>query len=133
MQARSSPGDAMGHDHEDVDFALGGEVEGFHRTLRELRERGPVGRVKYFGEPAYIFTTYEAVEAAYRDDDLFPAAAAFREMTEPVLGRNLQCMHGAEHRRNRMLVSPAFRARAMPDVVRPIIDEVAHGIIDRFA
>jgi cytochrome P450 len=117
----------------DVDFALGGDIADLHGTLRALRERGPVVRVRYYDEPAWLFTTYDAVEAAYRDDDLFPAAAAFKELTEPVLGRNLQCMHGAEHRRNRMLVSPAFRARAMPEVVRPIIDDVAHEIVDRFA
>ena len=117
----------------EVDFALGGDIADLHGTLRDLRAEGPVVRVRYYEEPAWLFTTYDAVEAAYRDDDLFPAAAAFKELTEPVLGRNLQCMHGAEHRRNRMLVSPAFRARAMPEVVRPIIDEVAHEIIDRFA
>src|SRR5580704_16043234 len=71
-------------DLDEVDFALGGEVADLHGVLRSLRERGPVGAVRYFGEPAWIFTTFEAVDAAYRDDDLFPAAAAFKEMTEPV-------------------------------------------------
>ncbi|HEV8296536.1 MAG TPA: cytochrome P450 [Acidimicrobiales bacterium] len=118
---------------EDVDFALGGEVEDLHGVLRALRDHGPVGRVRYFGEPAWIFTTFESVEAAYRDDDLFPAAAAFKEMTEPVLGRNLQCMQGQEHKRNRMLVSPYFRLRVMPGQVQPILDEVANEIIDDFA
>jgi cytochrome P450 len=117
----------------EVDFALGGDIEDLHGTLRELREQGPVAGVRYYGEPAWLLTTYEAVEAAYRDDDLFPAAAAFKELTEPVLGRNLQCMHGEEHRRNRMLVSPAFRARAMPEVVRPLVEDVAHELVDRFA
>jgi cytochrome P450 len=117
----------------EVDFALGGDIDDLHGTLRELREQGPVAGVRYYGEPAWLLTTYEAVEAAYRDDDLFPAAAAFKELTEPVLGRNLQCMHGEEHRRNRMLVSPAFRARAMPEVVRPLVEDVAHELVDRFA
>jgi cytochrome P450 len=117
----------------EVDFALGGDIEDLHGTLRVLRERGPVAGVRYYGEPAWLLTTYDAVEAAYRDDDLFPAAAAFKELTEPVLGRNLQCMHGEEHRRNRMLVSPAFRARAMPEVVRPLVEDVAHELVDRFA
>jgi cytochrome P450 len=117
----------------EVDFALGGDIDDLHGTLRELREQGPVAGVRYYGEPAWLLTTFEAVEAAYRDDDLFPAAAAFKELTEPVLGRNLQCMHGEEHRRNRMLVSPAFRARAMPEVVRPLVEDVAHELVDRFA
>ena len=118
---------------EEVDFALGGDIADLHGVLHALREQGPVVRVRYFEEPAWIFTTYAAVDAAYRDDDLFPAAAAFKEMTEPVLGRTLQCMHGAEHKRNRMLVSPSFRARVMPDYVRPILDEVANELVDRFA
>jgi cytochrome P450 len=120
-------------DLEGVDFALGGEVADLHGVLRSLRERGPVMAVRYFGEPAWILTTFEAVDAAYRDDDLFPAAAAFKEMTEPVFGRNLQCMHGAEHKRNRMLVSPSFRARVIPPTVIPIITEVANGLVDTFA
>jgi cytochrome P450 len=117
----------------EVDFALGGDIEDLHATLRNLRALGPVAAVRYYEEPAWLLTTYDAVEAAYRDDDLFPAAAAFKELTEPVLGRNLQCMHGEEHRRNRMLVSPAFRARAMPEVVRPLVEDVAHELVDRFA
>jgi len=44
----------------------------------------------------------------------------------------LQCMHGDEHKRNRKLVSPAFRVRIMPDYVRPILEEVAHELIDGF-
>ena len=121
------------HDLDEVDFALGGEVADLHGVLRSLRQGGPVMAVRYFGEPAWILTTFEAVDAAYRDDDLFPAAAAFKEMTEPVFGRNLQCMHGAEHKRNRMLVSPSFRARVIPPTVTPIITEVANRLIDTFA
>jgi cytochrome P450 len=118
---------------ENLDFALGGDIDDLHGALRALREVGPVARVRYFGEPAWIFTRYDIVDAAYRDDNLFPAAAAFKEMTEPVLGVNLQTMHGAEHVRNRMLVSPSFRARAMPEFVRPILEGAANELVDRFA
>ena len=116
----------------DVDFALGGDMADLHSVIHQLRADGPVAHVRYFGEPALLLTTYEAVDAAYRDDDLFPAAAAFAEMTEPAMGRTLQCMHGDEHKRNRKLVSPAFRVRIMPDYVRPILEEVAHELIDGF-
>jgi cytochrome P450 len=116
----------------DVDFALGGDMADLHAVIHRLREDGPVAEVRYFGEPALLFTTYAAVDAAYRDDDLFPAAAAFAEMTEPSMGRTLQCMHGDEHKRNRKLVSPAFRTRVMPGYVRPILESVAHELIDDF-
>lgn len=118
--------------HDDIDFALGGDMADLHAVIHRLRADGPVAEVRYFGEPALLFTTYESVDAAYRDDDLFPAAAAFAEMTEPSMGRTLQCMHGDEHKRNRKLVSPAFRARIMPDYVRPILESVAHELIDEF-
>ncbi|HUP74968.1 MAG TPA: cytochrome P450 [Acidimicrobiales bacterium] len=118
--------------HDDIDFALGGDMADLHSVIHSLRGDGPVAQVRYFGEPALLFTTYESVDAAYRDDDLFPAAAAFAEMTEPSMGRTLQCMGGDEHKRNRKLVSPAFRARIMPDYVRPILEEVAHELIDEF-
>ena len=80
--------------HDDIDFALGGDMADLHSVIHSLREDGPVAQVRYFGEPALLFTTYESVDAAYRDDDLFPAAAAFAEMTEPSMGRTLQCMGG---------------------------------------
>jgi cytochrome P450 len=115
-----------------VDFALGGDVEDLHGVLRRLRESSPVAPVRYFGEPAWLLTSYDAVEAAYRDDELFPAAAAFKEFTEPALGRNLQCMQGDEHKRNRMLVSPSFRARSIETLVQPVIDETAHALVDGF-
>ena len=118
--------------HDDVDFALGGDMADLHEVIHRLRADGPVTEVRYFGEPALLFTTYESVDAAYRDDDLFPAAAAFAEMTEPSMGRTLQCMHGDEHKRNRKLVSPSFRVRIMPDYVRPILESVAHELIDDF-
>lgn len=133
VKCLSEMGGAVGTQLDEIDFALGGDVERFHETLRALRERGPVARVRYFGDPAWMFTTFDAVDAAYRDDDLFPAAAAFKEITEPVLGRTLQSMHGDEHKRNRMLVSPYFRMRVMPGKVQPIIDDAANEIIDRFA
>ena len=41
-------------------------------------------------------------------------------------------MYGDEHRRNRALASPAFRQRLMPGLVRPLLEPVAHELIDRF-
>ena len=42
------------------------------------------------------------VEAAFLDERTFPAAAAHREHTEPVLGRTMTTMTGHDHRRNRV-------------------------------
>jgi cytochrome P450 len=42
-------------------------------------------------------------------------------------------MQGDEHKRNRMLVSPSFRARSIEALVQPVIDDTAHALVDRFA
>lgn len=42
-------------------------------------------------------------------------------------------MFGEEHRVNRALVSPAFRQRLMPGLIGPLLEPVAHELIDRFA
>jgi cytochrome P450 len=101
-------------------------------TLRELRaERGWVwGRA--FGEPALLLLSHELVQAGFLAEDVFPAADFYADVVTDVLGRNLQCMRGEEHKRNRALVSPAFRQRLMPGLVEPLLGPVAHELIDRF-
>ena len=76
--------------------------------------------------------THELVNAAFRDEDTFPAAAFYGTTVTEVLGRNLQCMQGEEHRLNRALVSPAFRQRLMPGLVQPLLEPVADELVDRF-
>jgi cytochrome P450 len=41
-------------------------------------------------------------------------------------------MAGEEHRINRALVSPAFRQRLMPGLIGPLLEPVAHELVDRF-
>src|SRR5690606_10052091 len=80
-------------------------------TQHEMRAHGPAVWARGFGEPALLLLTHELVNAAFRDEDTFPAAAFYGTTVTDVLGRNLQCMYGDEHRLNRALVSPAFRQR----------------------
>ena len=47
------------------------------------------------------------------------------------MGRNIQSMYGREHRVNRALVSPAFRPRIMPGLVEPLLEPIAHELVDR--
>jgi cytochrome P450 len=112
----------------DHDFAH--DVSGFYVELARLRREHPVARVPFLGATAYLLTRYADVEQAFLDEDTFPAEAAYRVHSEPVLGRTLQCMTGAEHTRNRALVSPAFRARLMPGYVTPILAPAAHRLVD---
>ena len=87
------------------DFAF--DVPGFNEELARLRRDRPVALVPFHGGSAYLLTRYEDVEEAFRDETTFPAQAAYTLHSEPVMGRTLQCMTGAEHTRNRALVSPA--------------------------
>jgi len=100
--------------------------------LRRHRETRPAAWVRAWGGPALMFTSYELVDAAFRDEETFPSAAFYANTVTDVLGRNVQCMEGEEHRRNRALVSPYFRAKNVAEVVPPLLEPVAHELIDRF-
>jgi cytochrome P450 len=115
----------------EIDFLLD-DLPDVAGTLRELRTgRGWLwGRA--FGEPALVLLSHELVQAAFMAEDVFPSADFYEQVVTDVLGRNLQCMRGEEHKRNRALVSPAFRQRLMPGLVQPLLEPVAHELIDRF-
>jgi len=116
---------------EDVDYAVE-DLPDLVERLHRLRATRPAAWVRCFGEPAVMFTSFELVNAALRDEETFPSAAFYSDVVTEVLGRNLQCMYGDEHRLNRALVSPAFRQRLMPGLVAPLLEPVAHELVDRF-
>ncbi len=101
-------------------------------ALHEMRARKPALWAKGFGQPALLLLTHELVSAAMKDEETFPSAEFYGNVVTDVLGRNLQCMFGEEHRLNRALVSPAFRQRLMPTLVPPLLEPIAHELIDRF-
>ena len=115
---------------DEIDYALD-DIPDLDARLHELRERRPAAWVRCFGQPALMFTSYELVEAAFRDEATFPSAEFYGNVVTEVLGRNMQCMEGEEHRVNRALVSPGFRRRLMPEIVGPVLEPVAHELIDR--
>lgn len=115
----------------DIDFALD-DVEDLPSALAELRRRAPVAWGRSFGEPTLALLSHELVRDAFMDEETFPSAEFYGNVVTEVLGRNLQCLYGAEHRRNRALVSPAFRLRLMPGLIGPLLEPVAHELIDRF-
>jgi cytochrome P450 len=116
---------------DEADYAVE-DMPDLLARLAALRERAPAAWVRSFGNPTVMFSSYELVNAAFKDEETFPSAAFYGNVVTDVLGRNLQCMYGDEHRRNRALASPAFRQRLMPGLVRPLLEPVAHELIDRF-
>ena len=115
-----------------VDFAMG-ELPDLHDILADLRERHAVAPVVYHGGVAYLITRFADVQHAFSDDDAFPSAAAYARHSLPSMGKTIQCMGGDEHRRNRGLVSKAFRPRLMTEFVESFLTPVAHELIDGIA
>jgi cytochrome P450 len=115
----------------DIDFAVDDVVD-LPAQLAVLRQHKPAVWGLAFGQPAVAFLSHDLVRAAFSDEDTFPSAEFYGSVVTEVLGRNLQCLHGAEHRRNRALVSPAFRQRLMPGLIGPLLEPLANELIDRF-
>jgi cytochrome P450 len=116
---------------DDRDYAIE-DMPDLHQRLAVLRERTPGAWVRSFGRPAVMFTSYEMVNAAFKDEETFPSRAFYADVVTDVLGHNIQCMYGEEHRRNRALASPTFRQRIVQEIITPLLEPVAHELIDRF-
>jgi cytochrome P450 len=119
-------------EYPQIDFAMDA-VPDLHSVLADLRERHRVAPVRYHGNTAYLITRFEDLKPAFADDDTFPSAAAYVRHAGPVMGKTIQCMAGAEHRRNRGLVSAAFLPRLMKEFVEAFLTPVAHQLVDAFA
>jgi cytochrome P450 len=115
--------------YPEIDFAWD-EVPGLHRILADLRERHAVAPIRYHGGTAWLITRHADVLAALSDDETFPSAAAYLRHSGPVMGKTIQCMGGQEHRRNRGLVSAAFRPKLMREFVESFLTPVAHKLVD---
>ncbi|TWG07740.1 cytochrome P450 [Saccharopolyspora dendranthemae] len=123
---------AAAADLDDVDFAFEDAPE-LHQVLAELRASKAHAVVPFAGAHAVLLLTHELVSAAFKDEDTFPASAIYPLTTGPVLGRTLQCMSGREHRINRAIASPPFRRNRATDYVEPILEPLAHELVDRIA
>ncbi len=116
---------------DDRDYAVE-DMPDLHQRLAALRKQAPAAWVRCFGRPAVMFTSYELVNAAFKDEVTFPSKAFYADVVTDVLGYNIQCMYGEEHRRNRALASPTFRQRIVQEIITPLLEPVAHELIDRF-
>jgi cytochrome P450 len=101
-------------------------------TRSSLRRDRAVAPIRYHGAIAYLITRFRDLQAAFADDDTFPSWAAYQRHSGPVMGKTIQCMGGDEHRRNRALVSKAFRPQLMKEFVEAFLTPVAHQLVDEF-
>jgi cytochrome P450 len=115
----------------EVDFAHA-QLPNLHEVLDTLRPHGPVVPVLYHGEMTWLILAHEELSAAFADDETFPSRAIYERISMPTMGKTIQCMAGDEHRRNRALVSHAFRPGVMRRAVEDLLVPLAHELIDRF-
>ncbi len=116
----------------EIDFAHA-ELPNLHEVLGALRAHGPVVPVRFHGELTWLILGYDELTAAFADDETFPSKAIYERIAMPVMGKTIQCMAGDEHRRNRALVSHAFRPAVMRRTVESSLVPLAHALLDRFA
>lgn len=119
-------------DVEGIDFAFDDQPD-LHAALARLRARKPYAIVPFAGVRAVLLLTDELVRAAFRDEATFPAAPAYAMTTEPVFGRTVLSMSGAEHRASRSVVSAPLRRTRVRDYLEPVIEPVINELIDQFA
>ena len=117
--------------HPEINVTMD-DIPDLHRVLAAMREESPLVEVRCNGERAWIILTYEALRDALRDEDTFPSAASYSKTTDPAVGRTLNSMRGAEHHRNRAVVSPTFRKQRMESYREELLEPLCHEVVDRF-
>jgi cytochrome P450 len=126
--------DVSSMDLSKVDFGtdpLAGEE--LHAVLASLRESQRVAPVRFHGGDALLFTRFEDVHEAFRDDQKFPGGDFYESAIEPVVGRTFISMNGREHDVHRKLATPAFRSRAVSRFDEEALVPLAHEVADKFA
>ena len=116
----------------EIDFASDA-VPNLYELLADIRAKERMATIRWFGQPATLFTHYDDVITGLRDDDVFPAGVAYRRLVENVQGRTMMTMSGEEHRLHRSLVNAAFTRSTSRDLRGSTIDPLAHRLVDAFA
>jgi len=101
-------------------------------VYRQLRRDRPVVMLDgQLGRVALI-SRYDDVAAALKDSAVFSARGNARGIGM-VMGRTILEMEGAEHLRQRRLVTPAFSPRALREGLDVVVENVIERLVDGFA
>ena len=105
----------------------------FHDYLRARRAEGALVDAQLFGLPAKLITRYAELDAAFRDDEGFPAGPTYATTIEPCQGVTFESTDGGEHNVLRDLSTRALRSRPVArfaeDSIAPLADEIIDGFI----
>lgn len=108
-----------------TDAAVADDPYPFYRSLRES---APVHYDR--GVDAYLLSTYRIVASVYRDPRF--STRSYEGNLSFIHGRTVLAMDGAEHVKNRALLTPHFRGRALEGLTG-LIARTADGILDGIA
>ncbi len=116
------------------------QVENVHERLREARSRNRVVVGSPFtetssetlGSAGVTVLGYDECQTVLTHPDTFSSSIYYTIMG-PVMGRTLLELEGADHRANRALVSPSFRAALLDRWRSELVEVVVHELIDGFA
>ena len=116
------------------------QVENVHERLREARSRNRVMVGSPFtetssqnlGSAGVTVLGYDECQTVLTHPDTF-SSSIYDEIMGPVMGRTLLELEGADHRANRALVSPSFRAALLDRWRSELVEVVVHELIDIFA
>jgi len=111
-----------------------------HRVYRELRQRGPIHRIRWDGVLGWLVVDHEVAKKAFLDPSISKrlgspegqAALAKNDaadMFSSAVNDNLLFSDPPQHTRLRRLVAKAFASRAMVDL-GPRITEIADEMLD---
>jgi len=114
----------------DIDFAYDA-LPDLHDYLDKLREKGAVVPVQYWNKPAWLITRFDELKQAFTDEEHFEAAASYKEIALPSMGKTMQNMVGEEHRINRGLVSGAFFPAQVRGLAESLVIPVAEELLDK--
>ncbi len=107
--------------------------EEFHQLLASLRSEHRLAPVKFLGAPMGLITGFADLDAAFRDDEAFPAGPTYASSIEPCQGFTFESCDGPEHHALRDLSTRALRSRPVARFADDHLGQLAHDVIDRFA
>ncbi|MEU7376834.1 cytochrome P450 [Streptomyces albidoflavus] len=113
-----------------------------HAEHRALHARGPATRVDVLGVPAWSVSDPALLKTLLTSPDVSKDGRAhwpaFAETVRSwplalwVAVRNMFTSYGADHRRLRRIIAPAFSARRVA-ALRPVVERLTAGLLDELA
>ncbi len=105
----------------------------FHQLLARLRREHRMATVTFLGADALLILRFDDVDAAFRDDEGFPAGPTYASTIEPCQGFTFESCDGPEHHLLRDLATRELRAQPVARFAAAHLDDLAHSVIDGFA